>query len=532
MLEPGSCKMGLFVQPDPVLQMRAQAAVELRRRQSQAPPVWAPNPDHENGRPNPQRLAYESPADVLGYGGSAGSGKSSLLLGLAATRHRRSAIFRRVYPNLRGLIDESKELLGRVGTFNEVSTRWTTFDGRVIEFESCQYERDKEKQRGRPRDFYGFDEATEFSASQILFISAWMRSTDPDQRCRIVMTFNPPTDRQGSWVVEFFKPWFAYLFPKTFFHPKPAAPGELRWYAVVDGEEVELDSGTPFSHKGELLIPLSRTFIPGRLADNPHLRDSNYASVLQSLPEPLRSQLLYGDFSAKEGADPFQIIPTEWVQAAQARYRESPPILDGRIPTSVGVDVARGGRDRTVLAPRWGDTYGEPILYPGTETIDGPTVAGLLQKAFPQASMVNVDVIGVGSSAYDSLAAMYPSVTPVMVSEGSKYTDRSGRLKMRNLRAELIWRMRDMLDPTSGRSIALPPGPEVLADLCAPRYRVLAGGGVLAESKEDVQARLGRSPDVGDAILLASYEPPTESRASWLDLVEDLRLDDVRSFWE
>ena len=498
-------------------------------------PVWRPNPDHDDGRPNPQRLAYESPADVLGYGGAAGSGKSALLLGLAATAHKRSVIFRRVFPNLRGIIEESRALLNAEGrdhskdSYNETLHRWMLSDGRMIEFEACQFEKDKEKQRGRPRDFYGFDEVTEFSESQVRFITAWLRSTEPGQRTRVVMTFNPPTDDGGTWVIQFFLPWFAHLFPDVFQHPNPAAPGELRWYATVDGREVERPDGTPFEHNGELIRPLSRSFIPGRLEDNPHLHNTNYAATLQALPEPLRSQLLYGDFAAKKSTDPFQIIPTQWVREAQRRWVEATPPDRRQRPSSVGVDVARAGLDRTVFAPRWGEYYGEPVVFPGVATPDGPTVAELFRQAYPDAEKVNVDVIGVGSSAYDSLNAHYSDVRPVNVSTGSTYTDKSGRLRMANLRAELLWRMRDALDPAASRPIALPPGNEVLADLCAARYRVQAGGKVLAESKDDIKGRLGRSPDVGDALLLASYDQVV---ASWGDLSGLGEVEGYKSRWE
>jgi hypothetical protein len=47
--------------------------------------------------PTPQARALESPADELFYGGSAGGGKSDLLIGAALTRHKRSIIFRRYW---------------------------------------------------------------------------------------------------------------------------------------------------------------------------------------------------------------------------------------------------------------------------------------------------------------------------------------------------------------------------------------------------------------------------------------------------
>lgn len=474
-------------------------------------PVWRPNPDHADGRPNPQRLAYESAADVLGYGGSAGGGKSALLLGLAATAHKRSVIFRRVFPNLRGIIEESKAIFP--SGYNEMLHRWALPDGRMIEFEACQFEKDREKQRGRPRDFYGFDEATEFTRSRVEFITAWNRTTEPGQRCRVVLTFNPPLDESGSWVIDYFLPWFAYLFPTKFTHPRPAAPGELRWYATIDGKERECDDGTPFEHDGETVRPRSRTFIPARLDDNPHLADSTYRSTLQALPEPLRSQLLYGDFSAQGAADPWQVIPTAWVKAAQARWMERErPVM----PLSgVGVDVARGGRDAMVIARRYGTWFDEPVKVPGADVADGPTAAGLVFQALERekhVGYVNVDVIGVGSSAYDSLAAMYPDVArAVNVAEGSGYVAMSKTdppmplFRMRNVRAEMYWRFREALDPDNGEELALPPGNELVADLCAARYKVLAGGVIQIEEKEKIKERIGRSPDTGEATMLAWY---------------------------
>jgi hypothetical protein len=51
---------------------------------------------------------------------------------------------------------------------------------------------------------------------------------------------------------------------------------------------------------------------------------------------------------------------------------------------------------------------------------------------------------------------------------------------------------------------------------------------IAAESKEEIKARLGRSPDVGDAILLAMWEPAAGS--SWDDLA-GLEIEGFRSLW-
>jgi len=499
-------------------EIQARAHLEARRRglktkDAAARLLWKPNPDSDDGTPNPQRLAMESKADILGFGGQAGGGKTDLLLGLAATQHKRSVIFRRVFPTLRAVIERSREILNpddishSKDSYNESLHRWMLDGGKQIEFESCQYEKDKEKQRGRPRDFYGFDEITEFSRSQFEFIIAWLRSTDPAQRCRVVMTFNPPSDESGGWVVDYFLPWIAWLFPDDFTHPNPARPGELRWYATIDGKETELKNGDPFEHNGRMIKPLSRTFIPSKLSDNPWLADTNYESILQSLPEPLRSQVLDGNFAAAKEANPWQVIPTAWVRAAQERWLKCEQPVTAI--TGTGVDVARGGRDKTTVCNRQGNYFNEVTSYPGRLTPDGPTAADLIARAIPTLpGYINIDVVGVGSSAYDSLKTRFPGkVKPVNAGGPSKYTDRSGTLQMRNIRAEYYWRMRESLDPIYGDDVKLPPGPQIVADLCAATYKPTTGG-ILVEPKEDIIERLGRSPDEGESILLANYPGP------------------------
>lgn len=58
-------------------------------------PIWIP-------QEGPQRAAYESQADIVFYGGSAGGGKTDLLLGLSLTSQRHSIIFRRQSVQLTG----------------------------------------------------------------------------------------------------------------------------------------------------------------------------------------------------------------------------------------------------------------------------------------------------------------------------------------------------------------------------------------------------------------------------------------------
>ena len=45
----------------------------------------------------------------------------------------------------------------------------------------------------------------------------------------------------------------------------------------------------------------------------------------------------------------------------------------------------------------------------------------------------------------------------------------------------------------------------LLGDLSAPKWKVLSGGKIQVESKDDIRARLGRSTDDGDAVAMAFW---------------------------
>ena len=443
--------------------------------------------------PGPQTQAYLSDADIIGYGGAAGGGKTDLACGKALTQHRKTMILRREATQLSGILDRLTELLhGREG-YNGQDRIWRLGD-KQIEFGSVPNVGDEMKYQGRPHDLLLFDEAANFLEASVRFLLGWLRTTTPGQKCQALLTFNPPTTAEGRWVIAFFAPW---LDKK---HSNPAKPGELRWFATLGGKDVELADGKPFMHQGELITPLSRTFIPSRVSDNPYLTGTGYMATLQSLPEPLRSQMLYGDFQAGIEDDPWQVIPTEWVEIAQRRWKRPDRLTE---MLSIGVDVARGGQDNTVIArrhePMWFD---EALTYTGAQSKDGPTVAGLTIAAMRDGAPLHIDVIGVGASPYDFLVDAGQQVTGVNVSERAVGTDKSGRLRFKNLRSQLWWMMREALDPVNNTGIALPPDPRLIADLCAPTWS-LSGATIYVESREEIVKRIGRSPDWASAYILA-----------------------------
>ncbi len=465
--------------------LTAGEAAELNGLLSEDQVLW-------RSQPGPQSAALFSPAEVTGYGGAAGGGKTDLLIGAMLTEHRRGIIFRREGTQLSGVVDRMVEILGGRKNYNSSQRIWRFGLGRQVEFGSVPNLGDEAKYQGRPHDFIGFDEASNFLEGQVRFLLGWLRTTIRGQRCRAILAFNPPTTAEGRWVVPFFAPW---LDPG---HPNPAAPGELRWFATVDGKEIEV-SEEPFEHKGESITPRSRTFIASHVDDNPYLMGTGYLATLQALPEPLRSQMLRGDFSAGMEDDPWQIIPSRWIEEACARWR---PRTAKGVMDSMGVDVARGGRDEMIIARRHGTWFDELIAYPGIDTPDGPFVAAQVMAARRDLAPVHIDIVGWGSSPFDFLVSNRIQTEGINGAERSVARTADDTLSFANRRAEMWWRMREALDPMNPHPIALPPDNGLKADLAAPRWKLTVAG-VQVEGKDEMKKRLGRSPDRGDAVCMA-----------------------------
>ena len=227
---------------------------------------------HANDGPQTEFLAADE-KDVL-YGGAAGGGKSYAMLvdplRYAHKKAHRALILRRSMPELRELIDKSRELYPQAFPgckFREVEKVWNFPSGAKIEFGFLERDADVYRYQGQAYSWIGFDEIThlptEFGWN---YLASRLRTTDPDIKTYLRCTANPG-GVGAHWVKK------RYVDSNS---PNESFIGD-------DG--------------------LSRKFIPARLTDNPYLaKDGIYEQMLMSLPPVQRKQLLEGNWDVNEGA--------------------------------------------------------------------------------------------------------------------------------------------------------------------------------------------------------------------------------------
>ena len=214
-----------------------------------------------------------SEKDVL-YGGAAGGGKSFAML-IDPLRYchfaeHRALILRRSMPELREIIDKSRELYPKAfkgAKFKEVEKLWQFPSGAKIEFGFLERDADVYRYQAQAYSWIGFDEIThlptEFGWN---YLASRLRTTNPELPTYLRCTANPG-GVGAHWV------------KKRYVEPSP----ENKTFQGKDG--------------------LTRKFIPARLQDNPFLaEDGEYERMLESLPAIQRKQLLEGNWDISEGA--------------------------------------------------------------------------------------------------------------------------------------------------------------------------------------------------------------------------------------
>lgn len=209
-----------------------------------------------------------------------------------------------------------------------------------------------------------------------------------------------------------------------------------------------------------------------------------------------------GQFPAGD-TDPWRVIPE--TAAAACRYIEPP--YDPEAVRWAGVDVG-GGSDRTVLVERVGMRTGRIVEYTDADPMSavGRAVNTLRSWGTERA---NVDTVGIGWAFAGRLREVLDEQTrddgaaPVDI-VGVNFGGKSSSRDRANVRADAWWNGREL--STAGAWSLAALDDDQIAELTMPRYLIDSRGKIQIEPKKDVRNRLGRSPDVADAVLLAFYD--------------------------
>ncbi len=171
------------------------------------------------------------------------------------------------------------------------------------------------------------------------------------------------------------------------------------------------------------------------------------------------------------------------------------------MPLILGVDIARGGRDKTRIVDRRGRCAG----FACDVTIDSADlmeVTGRVAKEIDrlEPDRVFIDATGLGAGVFDRLRERgYREVEAVNFGSKARGADRYA-----NKRAEMWGRLAAWLRDEGGADI--PDEDEWQASLCAPGYSFDSKSRLILEPKDKIRARVGFSPDVGDALALTFAE--------------------------
>ena len=245
-------------------------------------------------------------------------------------------------------------------------------------------------------------------------------------------------------------------------------------------------------------------------------QDSPFAS--KSFVEQIRRT--YGEGSSQwrvriEGdfpeSDDDALISRARVEAAMSRDIE----LDPRATKVWCLDPAHKGVDRTAFAEWLGNSVHYVESKSGKDTM---WITGWIKNKWDELQEMDrpeeimVDSIGIGAGIAERLLEMGLPVTQVNVSENAlAFSDGA------KLRDQLWLEMKRWLESGLGK---LPKNEMLLDDLISPEYDFLSNGRTQVESKKRMRQRLGRSPDMADAVIMKFASEPAiimgqAGRSTW-----------------
>jgi len=319
--------------------------------------------------------------------------------------------------------------------------------------------------------------------------------------------------------------------------------GEYGWIAMEQAEDFSEQEFKMLSTRLRLRVPgiryffllscnpdagwLKSRFVTQRLPDHIFIPSSPYdnirnlpAGYIEKMEEILdeneRKALLHGDWEAAGTPD----TVFSYRALEEARGRKLEPML----PVEIGIDVARFGDDETTIYLREGLRLELWKAYRGHDLMKTAGEAWRLveERILPywrnpermklveagkaeklETVMIKVDADGLGAGVVDRLRELqeekqdqYGLELPIREIHGSAQP--RDKRKFKNRRAEIHWSLREVQD-----RVQIPEDPELFGELMAIKYKHNSANLIEIIPKEEIKAKLGRSPDRAEGMLYA-----------------------------
>ena len=222
------------------------------------------------------------------------------------------------------------------------------------------------------------------------------------------------------------------------------------------------------------------------------LPEDEIADMRAQMTEMEYRQELLCDFTASASD---VVMPIDLVTDAAAREMSADDVAGQ--PVVLGVDVARFGDDRTAICVRQGLFLREMRTYTELSTMDAASAVMACWTEFsPDAVFIDAGAMGAG--VIDRLRQL--GYAPTEVNFGGAAMDAE---RYANIRAEMYFKCRDWLEAGG----AIGQDADLKTELSAAEYRFTSNGRIILEGKDKIKERMGKSPDLADALALTFAHP-------------------------
>ncbi len=310
---------------------------------------------------------------------------------------------------------------------------------------------------------------------------------------RLLLLGNPPTDQEDSW--------FERCYTSPLYHTIQIGAYDTPNFT---GETVGICKTCPPQVEEHLITK--------------HLVDQRWVDDVISefgADSPFVEARVWARFPRSSAN---KVIPFAWCEKS---IENEDPIPSEAI--RLGIDIAADGGDEFVIAEA--DGYVTKVIHrsSGSANENAVDVAKMCmdqihaaeakhtERGVSEPVKVKIDTIGVGWGVVSMLQKWADEgrhkgkIVPVNVAERAKDPE-----KFRNIRAELWWNGRTLLQPRPDgtQDVRLDNDRKVMSQLAGPTFKSDSSGRIQIESKVDMKRRGVSSPDRAEAVLLALYEPP------------------------